>query len=359
MSLSLFCAGFVDWSFRLQCVRAKRQERKHFSVFFSFRMSALVSDSLATSTRKSYSKLWNEFVTLAFAFRMRPLPVSPVDLEIILVHYAETKKSVPLTNSMLAAVSHAHAVAGYSLEKSPRIKLLLRGVNRRYARPANQCLPLSPSMVTAAMDLLENDHLRTRDFQKPLPLWRAMAAIVLSFSSLARFDCMSKLKLSHLQFYPENLQIHFPSSKADQFGRGEIVLVGTISGSPYCPVLFMKAYTLRLQWEAFCQSSFPFDGPLFPALRAARGRHRLLNSPFSRQGAAKAFRETLAEIGVPNPNLFTLHSGRRGGATAAAMNGCSFLSIKRQGRWKSDSCPQRYIDEATTRINNFSRYLGL
>ena len=322
-------------------------------------MAALVAESLATSTRKSYAKLWDDFVSLALAFRLRPLPVEASDLEVILGHFAESKRSVPLTNAMLAAVAHAHAVAGFTLDRSPRIKLLLRGISRRYSKPSVQSLPLSPSMVADAIDILEGDHLRTRDFVQPMLVWRTVASMVLSFSSLARFDCMSKLRLQDLQFYPENLQIYFPSSKADQLGRGEVVFVGTIGGSPYCPVLFMKAYTLRLQWEAFSQNRFPFNGPLFPALRSSGGQSRLLESAFSRQGASKAFRETLSTMGVPNPNLFTLHSGRRGGATTAAMNGCSFLSIKRQGRWKSDSCPQRYIDEATTRINNFSRFLGL
>ena len=322
-------------------------------------MSTLVAESLATSTKKAYSKLWQEFISIAFAFRMRPLPVAAEDLEVILGHFAETKKSVHLVNSMLAAVSHAHTVAGFVLNRTPRLKLLLRGVSRRYTRPASQSRPLSAAMVMDAIGLLEGDHLRTRDFLKPVVQWRSVAAMVFSFSSLARFDCMSKLTLKDLQFFENHLQIYFPSSKVDQHGRGEVVLVGTIPGSIHCPVLFIKAYTLRLQWEAFSMQQFPFNGPVFPALKAARGRSLLLDKPFSRQGATKAFRDTLDEMGVPNPNLFTLHSGRRGGATAAAMQGCDFLSIKRQGRWRSDSCPQRYIDEATTRINNFSSFLGL
>ena len=322
-------------------------------------MAALVAESLATSTRKAYAKLWDDFVSIALAFRMQPLPVSAENFEVILQHYAESKQSVHLTNSMIAAVTHAHAVAGWTLDWSPRLKLLLRGVARRYTRPAVQSLPLSASIVAGAIDLLEQDHLRTRDFGKPVLLWRSVAAMVLSYSSLARFDCMTKLTMSHLQFYPEKLQIFFPSSKTDQLGRGELVFVGRIPGSLHCPVLFLKAYTLRLQWEAFCMGSFPHEGPLFPSLRPSNGQVRLLPTPFSRQGATKAFRETLGAMGVPDPSLFTLHSGRRGGATAAAMNGCTFLSIKRQGRWKSDSCPQRYIDEATTRMNDFSRFLGL
>ena len=121
----------------------------------------------------------------------------------------------------------------------------------------------------------------------------------------------------------------------------------------------LKAYTLRLHFEAFQLGSFPFDGFLFPGLRRIRGRTVLTRLAFSRQGATKALRDLLSEIGTPDPTAFTLHSGRRGGATFAAMNGCDFLSLKRQGRWRSDSSPQLYIDEALTRNNNFTSYLGL
>ena len=183
--------------------------------------------------------------------------------------------------------------------------------------------------------------------------------MVFSFTSLARFDCASRLRISHLHFQEHGLEVHFTSSKTDQTKKGEFVFIGRIPNSPFCPVLFMKAYHIRLNWEAFSLNSFPFTGFVFPALRRSGTAMRLLASPASRQAACKAFRDVLESLGVPDPSLFTLHSGRRGGATAAAMNGCSFLSIKRQGRWKSDSCPQRYIDDATSRKNNFSRFLGL
>ena len=150
----------------------------------------------------------------------------------------------------------------------------------------------------------------------------------------------------------------FPSSKTDQLQQGQQVFVTRVRGSPYCPVLLMKAYTLRLQFEAF-KRNHHFSGHLFPALRHQGGVSLLRDTPFSQQGALSAFRSLLEDMGVPNPRAFSLHSGRRGGATTAAMNGCDFLSIKRQGRWRSDACPQLYIDEANMRRNNFSMFLGL
>ena len=181
----------------------------------------------------------------------------------------------------------------------------------------------------------------------------------LTFASLARFSCMSHLRLSHLHFSQEGVLVTFPVSKTDQLGLGQKTFIKRVPGSTFCPVLLLKAYTLRLLFEAYRTNALPYSGFLFPALRAQNGLSRLQDAAFSHQGATKAMRDLLCSVGVATPAAYSLHSGRRGGATAAAMNGCDFLSIKRQGRWKSDSCPQIYIDEAYMRQNDFSMYLGL
>ena len=183
--------------------------------------------------------------------------------------------------------------------------------------------------------------------------------MVFSFASLARFNCMTLIKMQHIHFYDGGVQIFFPKSKTDQAGRGELVFLNCIPHFFYCPVLLLKAYTLRLQFEAFLSGSFPFQGFLFPGLRRIRGRTVLTRLAFSRQGATTALRDLLSRLGTPDPTAFTLHSGRRGGATFAAMNGCDFISLKRQGRWRSDVSPQIYIDDAHTRNNRFTSYLGL
>ena len=299
-------------------------------------------------------------MSLATDLSLAPLPVSPEDFETIISTFAREKRSTSVVTSMVAAVNHFHRLFGFPPPaQHPRVQLTLKGIQRAYSRPAEQTLPLSPSMIQAAIHLLGTDLYRTTNFSVSVLRWRTVAAMAFSFSSLARYSCMTRLKLHHITFYEDGLMVTFPSSKTDQLRQGKPVFVSRIRGSPFCPVMLMKAYTLRLQFEAFKGHAFPFLGFLFPAIRQQREVSTLQNKAFSPQAALKAFRELLEEIGLSNPKSFSLHSGRRGGATAAAMNGCDFLSIKRQGRWKSDTCPQLYIDEAHMRKNNFSMYLGL
>ena len=325
-----------------------------------FRDRPFALETLATSTRKRYSTLWTTFVSLALDRSFPPLPIDPLHFEAVISAFAAEKKSTSVVSAMVAAVNHFHQLAGYpSPSLHPRVKLTLRGITRAYAKPVEHTMPLSSDMVKAGVTLLGDDLFRTSGFSESILRWRTITAMVLSFASLGRYNCLSKLRMGDLFFYEDGVLITFPSSKTDQLGQGQPVFVARIRGSPFCPVLLLKAYTLRIQYEAFLQGQLPFLGHLFPAIRCRNGIAVFLGSAFSAQAALKAFRDLLGEMGVQNPKSFSLHSGRRGGATAAAMNGCDFLSIKRQGRWRSDACPQLYIDEANMRRNNFSSYLGL
>jgi hypothetical protein len=42
--------------------------------------------------------------------------------------------------------------------------------------------------------------------------------------------------------------------------------------------------------------------------------------------------------------LYGEHSGKRGGATAAANNGATDKQLKRLGGWRSDAMPAKYVD---------------
>ena len=94
-----------------------------------------------------------------------------------------------------------------------------------------------------------------------------------------------------------------------------------------------------------------FEGPLVPGLKPMfikkfkREAFKFLPRPISYADSLAKSRSLLSKIGVKDPNAYGEHSGRRGGATAAAGAGMSLEKIKRHGRWRSLSMPQEYIDE--------------
>ena len=324
------------------------------------RSGSFADQGLATPTLKHYRRVWRIFIEIVIRLNLSILPTTGHDFDVAISDYTSTTQSYAAVLLMVAAVSHFHARAGFASPASnPQVRLTLRGIRRSFCKEPKRALPLTPNLVRMATELLEDDCYRTSHFEKPLLLWRTVIAMVFSFSSLARFDCMTRLKISHLSFEDNGANIFFPSSKTDQFRTGQNIFLKHIPGSRFCPVFLLKSYTLRLHYAAHQANAFPFSGFLFPAFARRQASTFPTDKPFSRQGATKAFRDTLSLLPVPDPSRYTLHSGRRGGATNAALMGCDFLTIKRQGRWKSGSCPQMYIDEAHLRNNHFTSFLGL
>ena len=58
-----------------------------------------------------------------------------------------------------------------------------------------------------------------------------------------------------------------------------------------------------------------------------------------------------------DPTGYGEHSGRRGGTTAAAAAGADINELKLQGRWRSDSMPRHYTDNAIKLRRDFASKL--
>ena len=79
--------------------------------------------------------------------------------------------------------------------------------------------------------------------------------------------------------------------------------------------------------------------------------------PLRYNTALRDLRSTLRLIGV-DPTRFGEHSGRRGGTTAAAAKGASVHELMIQGRWRSESMPRLYTDNAFKTKRSFARRLA-
>ena len=323
-------------------------------------MTAFARASLKTSTYNQYRRLWERFAALASARGYPCLPVSTAHFEQLLSDFAASSKSASSSQKLVAAVSFFHRYYGFEPPATAaRGRLILRGITRTFTRPVQRAPPLTPEIIRAAVyHQIGSDLQLLSNFVVPLSTWRTVAQLVLSFSTLARFHCLANISVKDMIFINGGAHLTFWHTKTDALNQGQSVFIaGTTSFA--CPVRFLQAYVYRLNWEACLGGFFPFSGPLFPALVAGSPSLRPDAAAFSKQAATISMRHHLLHLGVPNAESFTLHSGRRGGATQAAIAGCDFLTIKRQGRWASDSCPQMYIDDAATMQSNFTSFLGL
>ena len=339
-----------------------------FSFFFAFRSKKdmdLALESLASSTRKSYENAWKTFKDLAASAGVAPLPCAVGDLEVIISSFVEKKKKFHALKMMLAAISFFHRKDGFENPcTSPDVRLMVKGAKRMCFVKPKRATPINGQIVNAVLKRqIGEDIWCASYYDAPLRAWRTSAIFMLTFSALCRYDDLKNLEVGNLSFEDNKVLIFIPKSKTDQFGEGQLISVAA-TGGDVCPAFFLRAYVRRLFWEAALEGII-FDGPLFPALARRRISGPLGEgwsslpvspSPMSYKSALADFRDALVGL-VGNPEAFSLHSGRRGGATEAISNGCDLLSLKRQGRWRSDSCPQIYVDDVLNCSSRFTSFL--
>ena len=88
-------------------------------------------------------------------------------------------------------------------------------------------------------------------------------------------------------------------------------------------------------------------------------KHKLPDplTPLSYNTALRDLRSALSTIGI-DPSGYGEHSGRRGGTTAAAAKGATVNELMIQGRWRSESMPRLYTDNAVKCKRTFARRLA-
>ena len=96
------------------------------------------------------------------------------------------------------------------------------------------------------------------------------------------------------------------------------------------------------------------SGFIMPSMKRNRPDQ---SSPLSYSTALRDLRSALSSIGI-DPSGYGEHSGRRGGTTAAASKDATVNELMLQGRWRSESMPRLYTDNAFKSRRKFARRLA-
>ena len=88
--------------------------------------------------------------------------------------------------------------------------------------------------------------------------------------------------------------------------------------------------------------------------------HRLVsvNKPLSYSCIRDYFKSIFKDI-LPDISLFSTHSLRAGGASAAANAGVPDRVFQRHGRWRSVSAKNGYVDDSLSTCLSVSKKLGI
>lgn len=167
--------------------------------------------------------------------------------------------------------------------------------------------------------------------------------LVLGFFGMLRRSELAGLQLRDVRGVPGGgVELHIRRSKTDQRGEGATVVLAAESGSGI-RIQALVAWHLRTAARDGGQGSHP----LFTR-RGEWGLRPVALGKADFNGRLRALlAEAMRQIGPSSPDLgvYTAHSLRRGGATAAANGGSPLEEIKAHGRWKSDAV-RRYVQPA-------------
>ena len=112
----------------------------------------------------------------------------------------------------------------------------------------------------------------------------------------------------------------------------------------------------RFPWASFPWASFPWASLTPPRFSGANNRV-LTKKPLGLTSFTTELRKHLASAGVSDPDSYSSHSLRAGGATTAAANGVPDRIFKKHGRWKSDTAKDGYIHEDIDELLTVSKSL--
>ncbi|KAM3940554.1 uncharacterized protein RB166_000511 [Leptodactylus fuscus] len=281
---------------------------------------ALVRRSLGESTWRSYGRIWAEWELLTRELYGGRSPSDWEDAVLFFVGSAFSSGVSPggLANQ-LAALAFWFKFKGYrDFTKSFLVRQAVKGF-RRGSRTRDTRRPLSFQILGDLLGVLGrvcNSDYEVRLFGLAFSLAFFGAFRISELVSPSR-GRPGGLGFSDCWLSGGDLVCRIRRSKTDQLGRGLLVRLCPLSGSPVCPVRC---------FEAFVQ------------VRPAGGLSLLLHadsSCLSRFQFVQVLRRGLQALGLPSGE-YSSHSFRIGAATEAARWGLPPGVIKRIGRWESD-----------------------
>ena len=166
----------------------------------------------------------------------------------------------------------------------------------------------------------------------------------MEYHTLGRFSDIVKLQKKDVVYKPSpspHLRVMFKGGKNDQYSEGSERIIASNSDERKCPI--------KLTIDYFQFLGLSYCGYLVPLFTSKSGPNP--NKPVSYSVALSDLKKLLQLLGF-DPNLYGEHSGKRGGATAAAAHGATESQLKRLGGWRSDAMPSKYVDVSLpTRIS--------
>ena len=282
--------------------------------------------ALTDSTHKTYRAAKRRYIKFCSDFALSPFPAT----ESTLCYYVACLGQQGLAHSSiktyLSGVRQVQISLGLpepAFSNMPRLRQVLRGVQRVRGREPRPRLPITPNILRKIRKIW----LGEKETYDNLMLWAVSATTFFSFCRAGEMvveresaydpDC----HLSYRDLAVDNpiaptiISLLLRRSKTDQVQKGVRVVIGR-TGDEICPVTALLRY-LAVRGDG--------PGPLFIQ---ANGK------PLTKARFVTEVRAALTKAKFPAQS-YAGHSFRIGAATTAAAAGLEDSLIQTLGRWKS------------------------
>ena len=251
------------------------------------------------------------------------LPATPESVAAYLRQCATSHNPRTLVRR-LTAIRQWHKLQGVTdPTQSPLVIKTMRGIARIHGRPKRQA---------SALRLKDLDrlvvHLTSQDSLLSI---RDRALLLLGFFGAFRRSELVSLKWADVAFVSDGIIITLPRSKTDQTGEGASCII-PFGNETRCPVRALIDWRhASNQWEGLIFRRISKTGTINKNGITAHHLNRLIQ-------------KVAIAVKLPNPELYSAHSLRRGFATESARLGASMPAIQRHGRWRSTKTVVEYIE---------------
>lgn len=305
-----------------------------------------MSKSYAESTKSSYRSHLKAYLRFCIYFDLNPVPASQKTVMCYISFLARTLKPSSIANYInIIRILHLEANLPNPLENNFMVANLRRGILRVKGTPPNQKLPITCEILIEIFKAL--NFRRNKD----VAFW---CACVLAFFGFLRkatllpknlknpgLDCILRKDLRMIAH--DHLELHVRKTKTIQFGQRLLVIpYFPVEGSVLCPILAVQTMLKRAPYHA--------NLPLF-LYRENKTITWLSHSTFTTQ-----LKNILQSVGF-DPDVYSCHSFRRGGASFAYSQDMTVLDIKQRGDWASEAV-EKYIHLDKKKINDVAKKLA-
>lgn len=251
----------------------------------------------------------------------------PTSAEVIMMYLQQQANNLnPRTLvRRLTALKNWHLYQGFTDPTShPMIRKTLTGIKHIHGKPKNKAKALTVEVLTTMVDYLKTSS-RLIDA-------RNNALLQIGFFGAFRRSELVAICWEHIHFVPEGIEVLIPRSKTDQDGEGQICAI-PYGDKKLCPI------TALMAWR---DKSSAQTGLVFRSI----GNGESLRTEAIRPNQINVMIKSIAKAcQLPEVQLYSSHSMRRGFATEASKKGAPFGAIMRQGRWRHEGTVLGYIEE--------------